>query len=105
MYIGTRTRRLAARSASQNDSRRPQLRANNRDAITATDISFSNPATIASAGSGFGSIAVGSVIRVGGSPLNSREYYVETSSAASITVTPALISTESAGATIQISES
>ena len=39
-----------------------------------------------------------------GSPLNSRDYLIETASAASVTVSPAIVSTESAGATIQIYE-
>lgn len=104
MLIGTRTRQGISRSAGQNTSRRSQLRVNSRDTVTATDISFTSPATIASAGSGFGAIPVGSIINVGGSPLNSRDFLVETASAASITVTPAIVSTESAGATIQVSE-
>ncbi len=104
MNIGTRIRQLIARGASSNMSRRSQLKVNETDTIRGTDISFTNPGTIASAGSGFGRLAAGSIITVLGSPLNSRDYVVETASAASITVSPAIVSTESAGATIQIYE-
>lgn len=104
MNVGTRIRQLIARGASSNMSRRSQLKSNNRDTITATDISFTSPGTIASAGSGFGNLAAGGIITVVGSPLNSRDYVVETASAASITVSPAILTTESAGATIQIYE-
>lgn len=104
MNTGTRTRQLIARGASSNTSRRSVSRSNLTETITATDISFTNPSTIASAGSGFGAISVGSVIRVIGSPLNSREYLVGAAAADSLTVSPALIQDEVAGATIQIVE-
>ena len=104
MNVGTRIRQLICRGASNNTSRRSHLKVNERDTIQATDISFTSPATIASAGSGFGRFAVGGIITVLGSPLNSRDFVIETASAASITVSPALVSTESAGATIQIYE-
>ena len=102
--IGTRTRQLITRSASINESRRytGTYRPVDGSVITATDISFTSPGTIASAGSAFGNIAAGSNIEITGSPLNSRVYLVETASAASITVSPALLTTESAGATIQV---
>lgn len=104
MNVGTRIRQLICRGASSNMSRRNQLKVNETDTIRGTDISFTSPATIASAGSGFGRLSVGSIITVLGSPLNSRDFVVETASAASITVSPAVVSTESAGATIQIYE-
>ena len=104
MNVGTRIRQLISRGASINMSRRSQLKVNETDTIHGTDISFTNPGTIASAGSGFGRLAAGSIITVLGSPLNSRDYVVETASAASITVSPAIVSTESAGATIQVYE-
>jgi hypothetical protein len=104
MNVGTRIRQLIARGASMNYSRRSHLKVNERYTITATDISFTSPGTIASAGSGFGSLAAGGIITVVGSPLNSRDYVVETASAASITVSPAILTTESAGATIQVYE-
>lgn len=104
MNVGTRIRQLIARGASSNMSRRIQLKVNELDTIRGTDISFTSPGTIASAGSGFGRLSVGSIITVIGSPLNSRDYLIETASAASITVSPTIVSTESAGATIQIYE-
>ncbi len=104
MNVGTRIRQLISRGASINMSRRSQLKVNERDTITATDISFTSPGTIASAGSGFGRLAAGGVITVLGSPLNSRDYVVATASASSVTVLPALLTTESAGATIQVYE-
>ena len=104
MNVGTRIRQLIARGASSNMSRRNQLKVNELDTIRGTDISFTSTGTIASAGSGFGRLSVGSIITVIGSPLNSRDYLIETASAASVTVSPAIVSTESAGATIQIYE-
>ena len=102
--IGTRTRQLNSQSANANFSRRKSIKRNGLNTITATDISFTNPGTIASAGSGFARLAVGTVISVLGSALNSRDYVVATSSAASITVLPALITTEAAAPLIQIYE-
>ena len=104
MNVGTRIRQLISRGAASNMSRRSQLKVNELDTITATDISFTSPGTIASAGSGFGRLAAGGVITVLGSPLNSRDYVIETAAAGSVTVLPALITTESAGATIQVYE-
>lgn len=104
MNVGTRIRQLISRSAYNNMSRRQQLKSNEINTIQATDISFTSPGTIASAGSGFGKLAAGGIITVLGSPLNSRDYLIETASAASITVSPAIVSTESAGAIIQIYE-
>lgn len=104
MNVGTRIRQLISRGASINMSRRSQLKVNELDTITATDTSFTSPGTIGSAGSRFGRIGAGSVITVIGSPLNSRDYVVATASASSVTVLPALLTTESAGATIQVYE-
>lgn len=104
MSIGTRTRQLLSKGANVNLSRRKQLKRNGSNTITATDISFTSPGTIASAGSGFGRLAVGTVVTILGSALNSRDFVVTTASASSVTVLPALISTESAGPTIQIYE-
>lgn len=102
--IGTRVRQLISRSAYGNESRRYQgsYRPVDGSVVTATDISFTNPGTIASAASAFGNITVGSNIVITGSPLNSRTYVVETAAAGSITVSPALITSEIAGAAIQV---
>lgn len=103
--IGTRVRQLITRSASLNDTR-SKTRYASQDAgglnEVGTDISFTASNTIASAGNGFPTIAAGSNIEVVGSPLNSRIWKVVTSAAGSITVEPAQIQTESAGAKINI---
>lgn len=103
--IGTRVRQLFTRGASLNDTRTDRRR-NTQDKgglnVQATDISFTAPDTISSAGSGFPTIATGQNIRVVGSSLNDRQWKVVTSSASTITVRPAQIQNESAGALIDI---
>jgi hypothetical protein len=102
--IGTRRRQLIARSARSNESRRQSnmYRPADGSSIVNTDISFTSPATITSASSKFGDLTVGQVVGVVGSPLNNRTYVIETAAAGSITVSPALITTEAGGATIQV---
>lgn len=103
--IGTRVRQLISRSASLNDSRRETRRPTfNKGGLNsvATDTSFTSSNTITSAGSGFPTFGVGTNIQIVGSPLNSRVWKVVTSSASTITVEPAQIQTESAGALIDI---
>jgi hypothetical protein len=102
--IGTRRRQLVARSARSNESRRMSnlYRPADGSSVIGTDISFTSPGTIASVGNAFGNIAAGQLIGVSGSSSNSRTFVVETASAGSITVSPALITTESAGASIQV---
>lgn len=103
--IGTRVRQLISRSGALNDTRK-QMSRPTQDVgglnETATDISFASTDTISSAGSGFPTFSVGANIEVIGSPLNSRTWKVVTSSASTITVEPAQIQTESAGALIDI---
>lgn len=67
-----------------------------------TDISFTATDTISSAGSGFGDFAVDDIVRISGSDSNDDTYTVVTASASTLTVTPATITTESAGATVKI---
>jgi len=67
-----------------------------------TDISFTATNTIASAGSGFGDFAIDDIIRVTGSDDNDDNYTVVTASATTLTVVPATITTESAGASILV---
>jgi len=67
-----------------------------------TDISFTATNTISSAGSGFGSFAADDIVRISGSDDNDDTYTVVTASASTLTVTPATITTESAGATVKI---
>ena len=103
--IGTRVRQTVSRSATLNNSRRSVSR-NTQDAggfnVQGTDISFTASDTIASAASAFPVFTVGSNIEVIGSGLNSRVYKVVTRAADTLTVEPALIQTESAGALIDI---
>lgn len=101
LSIGTRTRHLISRSAASNETRR--LQSSYRPlggVVRGTDISFASNNQIASAGSAFGSIPVGQVVRVSGSPANSREYVVTATAAGALTVLPAILTTESAGAEI-----
>jgi hypothetical protein len=104
--IGTRTRNGLVKGASCNMSRRSVNSYRPKDSVVVgTDISFTNAtSTIASAGSAFGSIQAGQLVRVKGSPLNSRDYQVVTASAAAITVLPAVITDEVAGASITVEE-
>jgi hypothetical protein len=67
-----------------------------------TDISFTSTDTINSAGSGFGDFAADDIIRITGSDSNDENYTVVTASASTLTVSPATIITESAGASILI---
>ena len=69
---------------------------------TNTDISFTSTNTISSAGSGFGSFAADDIIRVYGSDDNDGNYTVVTASSTTLTVLPATITNESAGATVSI---
>ena len=103
--IGTRVRQLISNSANLNETRKQSARPTQDLGglnETATDTSFTSADTITSAGSAFPTFAVGSLIQVVGSPLNSRIWKVVTSSASTITVLPAQIQTESAGALIDI---
>ena len=101
--IGTRKRNNTVFSGSSNNSRRDVSRTAMPDShVVGTDISFTAPATISSVAAAFGLLSVGQIIRVKGSALNSRDYRVETSSAAAITVSQAVISTEAAGANISV---
>jgi len=68
----------------------------------ATTISFTAPGTIADSANGFGVFNLSDDIEVRGSPLNSRLYVITAASAGSLTVVPAMIQTESAGAPIII---
>lgn len=71
-------------------------------AVANTDISFTSTTTIASAGSEFGVFAIDDEIKVTGSVSNDGTYRVLTASAASLTVAPLAITTESAGASVTI---
>ncbi len=70
--------------------------------VTATTISFTNPGTIADSGNGLAIFAVGQRVEVRGSARNSRVFTVTASAAGSLTVVPAVVTTETAGPLITI---
>jgi hypothetical protein len=73
--------------------------------VTATDISFANADnSINSAGSGFGSFAVGDIIRITGSTSNDGIAVVVTATSAKLTLTGIAIVDESAGDSITVEE-
>ena len=102
------TRRTNGRplSAAGNMTRRDSRTSNRNPGAgttrTATTISFTGPGTIADSGNGLARFIVGQRIMVRGSPRNSRVWTVATSAAGSLTVTPALVTTEAAGPSITI---
>ena len=103
--IGTRARQLITRSASLNNSRRSVNRFTQErggDNVQGTNISFTAPDTIASAGNAFGIFSVGQDIEITGAASNSRRFKIATAAAGSLTVEPALVVTESAGALMDI---
>jgi hypothetical protein len=68
--------------------------------VRGTTISFTNPGTIADSGNGLGSLIVGDRIEVRGSPANSRVFTLTAAAAGSLTVVPAVVTSEVAGPTI-----
>lgn len=101
--MGTRVRNGSGLSSGANSSRRSVNSMYQKNlGVTATDISFTAPGTISSAGNAFGRFSGMNFVKVIGSPLNSRIYEVTSAAAGSLTVVPALVSNEVAGATIQI---
>ena len=103
--IGTRVRQLISRSGSLNLSRRSDSRNTQEKGgfnVQGTDISFTSPDTIASAGNAFPSFTVGSNIEVMGSASNSRVFKVVTAAAGTLTVEPALVTSVVAGPLIDI---
>jgi hypothetical protein len=102
--MSTRAPATLSQGASADLSRRTQS-GTSRDPggpiLTATTISFTAGATIADSGSGF-LFVVGDAIEVRGSPLNSRRFVVTAAAAGSLTVVPAVVQTEAAGASITI---
>jgi hypothetical protein len=105
--MSTRTSQRNDRSAAVNGSRRNQTRLQRRDGaggiLLGTTISFTSANTIADSGNGLALFNVGATIRIRGSARNSRTFDVVTSAAGSLTVRPAVVTTESAGPSITIS--
>ncbi|CAB4166158.1 hypothetical protein UFOVP843_13 [uncultured Caudovirales phage] len=101
--MSTRVKQTVGASAAGNESRRTGSKIE-RDPgagnLQATTISFTASGTIADSGNGLGLYAVNDVVEVRGSAANSKLWTVATAGAGSITVTPAQITTESAGPTI-----
>ena len=79
-----------------------EVRVYENTTVSATDISFTSPSTISSAGSEFGVFAIGDEITISGSANNNGSYKILTQSASTLTVTAANITTESAGASVSI---
>ena len=99
---GTRTPQTIARGGSMNDSRRDQAFNQTTDVLAATTISFTAGATIADSANGMARIRIGDRIRIFGSALNSRVWLVTAAAVGSLTVLPAMVQTEAAGAAIRI---
>ena len=104
MRLGSRLRNNTCLAAISNLSRAFTTNFNRRDdaTVTATDISFTNPATIASVANAFGVFTAGQLIRVKGSASNNRDFTIVTAAEGSLTVTPGVVTTESAGATVTV---
>jgi hypothetical protein len=106
MAIGTRVRQLISKSASANQTRRNITRIttdNGGFEVQGTDVSFTSPATISSAGNAFPTgLKAGNLIVVTGSALNSRTWELATVSAGSLTVVQQQVQTESAGPLIDV---
>lgn len=101
----TRKSQRIGLSAALNGTRRGQAGfSQNKGGATVkgTGISFTASNTIADSGNQLAVLAVGARIKVRGSPRNSRTFDVVTSAAGSITVRPANITSEGAGAAITI---
>ena len=72
--------------------------------LKATTVAFSSTDTITDSGNDLARFAAGQRIQVRGSPLNSRVWTVVTSAAGTLTVTPAIVTSETAGAAIIITQ-
>lgn len=102
--MATRNQQTKSLGASNNNSRsnRAKYERDRGTTVIGTGIAFTNPGTITDSGNQLAVFALGQSFEVRGSPLNSRTFQVLTSAAGTLTVTPALVSTEGAGATITI---
>lgn len=104
--MSTRKSQRRDLSAAINETRRPQGKLLRKDGVggivVGTGISFTNPGTIGDTGNQLGLFPVGCAIQVRGSAKNSRMLNVTASSAGSLTVVPATLTSEVAGPTITI---
>lgn len=102
--MSTRATQTTSLSAAGNLSRREQGNSQRKDTMVATTIGFSSTNSITDSANGLAVFPQGTRLRVRGSPLNSRMWVVTASAAGTLTVSPALVQTEAAGATIQLSQ-
>lgn len=103
--IGTRVRQLISRHGACNQSRRdifPEYNDLGGAFTQGTGIAFTSANTITDSNNQLAKFAVGQLIEVLGSNRNSRTFLIETSAAGTLTVSPAVVTTESAGPTIMI---
>lgn len=103
--IGTRVRQGISLGASSVESRKDSQRTT-RDpggaTLQGTTVGFSNPSTITDSGNGLARFTPGAIINIVGSVSNNRQFTVVTSAAGTLTVTPGRVTTESAGAFVDI---
>ena len=102
--MSTRLTNGIKRGASGNLSRRRSgsFTIDRGETLRGTGIAFSSGNTITDTGNGLAVFRLGQTIDINGSPLNSRSYVVQSSAAGTLTVTPAVLQNESAGAVISI---
>lgn len=104
--MSTRDSQTIAQSSDANLSRRTQSKIE-RDPGTgalrkATTIGMTSPNLITDSANLLGIFKVGDIIDVRGSSLNSRRWYVTAVAAGQLTVLPAIVRTEAAGAEMTI---
>lgn len=103
--MSTRAHQTNSLGASGNNSRatRAKYERDRGTTVVGTGIAFVNPGTITDSGNQLAVFGVGSSFFVRGSPANSRQFQVVTSAAGTLTVNPAVVTAEIAGASITLS--
>lgn len=103
--MSTRESQRSNASASANVSRRTSRNLTQDRGgpnVAGTGISFTATDTIADSGNALAVFGVGEMIEIRGAASNSRVFRVVTSAAGTLTVLPALVANESAGASMRI---
>lgn len=102
--MSSRLQQTSRASGAGDDSRTAatSATADRGTTIAGTGISFTAPGTIGDSGSGLAHLPVGSMVEVRGSTLNDRRWRVAASAAGSLSVTPARVRDEAAGAAVTI---
>lgn len=103
--MSTRDTHRLSNGASANLSRRNSLSFSADKGgpnVLSTGISFTGSATVSDSNNGLATFGVGEVIEVRGAASNSREFLVTASAAGELTVAPAVVTSESAGASMRI---